>query len=263
MSRVPVACNYLVASVLSYPGKFFDPDTTVKKAEHIALAVVHSAPMFAFSPDFVVHQNLIGARTSCIDVSRMAWAWKLRLVLRVPEVRVSLARVASARVAGLCLVPRHPGWRSDNIISTLERSDRFILGSRAELRNGTRLQRRISVHLQADGGWIDSAVFSHVVPHACTEGPFPLAGSLWLLTDFVCYFIERARRSPWGPCGSLSTRCRRAVDLGRGRRRVHLGASRLGETISVTSARFLHQFPMLGDIGFVQNGLLAETCRRY
>lgn len=151
-SHGPVAYNYLVASVLSCPGTFFGPDATAKKAEHIALALVHSAPMYAFSPELAVHLNLIGARTSCMHISRMAWAWKLRLVLCVPDVHRSLARVASARVAGSCLVPRHPGWRSDNIVGALERADRVALGSPAELQDGACIQRRISQHLQADGG---------------------------------------------------------------------------------------------------------------
>lgn len=91
-SHIPVAYNYLVASILSYPAMCFDLDATTRRAEHIALAVVHSAPMFAFSPEIAVHMNLVGNRVACINVERMAWASKLRLVLS----------------AGVLSNPRHP-----------------------------------------------------------------------------------------------------------------------------------------------------------
>lgn len=84
--------------------------------------------------------RVLGARTSCVAISRMAWASKLRLVLRVPEVRLSLARVASAWAAGLCLLPRQLGWRAANIAATLGRADHVAWGLLAELREGAGLQ---------------------------------------------------------------------------------------------------------------------------
>lgn len=50
VAHVPVAYNYLVASVLSYPATFFDMFGTIRRAEHIGLAVTHSAPHVRFLP---------------------------------------------------------------------------------------------------------------------------------------------------------------------------------------------------------------------
>lgn len=96
--QVPVAYNYLAVSVLTYPGAQFFPNALTVLAEHIALAVVHSAPMYSFSSDIGIRLGLVGAWVACRrGVARMASASRFQVVLMVPDVRLSPARVASAR----------------------------------------------------------------------------------------------------------------------------------------------------------------------
>lgn len=79
---------------------------------------------------------VLGSRVVCISIERMAWASKLRLVLGVPEVRLALARVERARVAGLCLVARHPALRQRKSVATLDRADRRCLGATGRVAGG-------------------------------------------------------------------------------------------------------------------------------
>lgn len=85
--------------------------------------------------------TLVGARTACADLCRMAWAfWRFASLLR-----------ANARQF---LYARHPDWRAWNVVATMERADRAAWALPGELREGAGLQRRISMHWQCEGGLV-------------------------------------------------------------------------------------------------------------
>lgn len=106
--------------------------------------------MYTFSPDIAVRLNLFGAMT---DPSGMAWASKLRLVLSVLEVRLSLARVSSARAAGMCSCT--PFFRS-GVWGMLSRRLSALIGRPGVYRRSSGRARCCSgasaAHLQSEGG---------------------------------------------------------------------------------------------------------------
>lgn len=210
-SHVPLAYNYLVASMLSYPAVSFDPDSATRRAERVALAVVHSAPKYVFSPDMVVHVNSLGSRVACISIERMAWASKLRLVLSVPEVRMALARVERARAVGPCLVARHSAWRQGNIVAAMERADRAEWGLPAEMREGAGIQRRISASIQSESG-LDRLCTVLARRAGRLYGAATPAGRVALVTDRLrCLFLRAGTSVAMGALriivnGSTTTR---------------------------------------------------------
>lgn len=64
--------------------------------EHIALGTTFSAPMFALPPHIATDLLAVGARTAPQEMQRMAWACRLRAVLRCPGLVLAMQRLDSA-----------------------------------------------------------------------------------------------------------------------------------------------------------------------
>lgn len=105
-------------SVVGCTAQLFPPDAPIQAAEHIALANMLSAPIYALSPNIALDVLAVGARTAPAR-HWMAWACRLRAVLRCPGLMLAMHRLDAAIAEGRCLVPRFREWLRNNTVADL------------------------------------------------------------------------------------------------------------------------------------------------
>lgn len=82
----------------------------MQAAEHIAIAKVFNAPVYASSHYMAIGVESLGASTAPLEMHRMAWSCRLRAVMRHSGLVLAMHRLDAAIAQDRCLIPRCRAW---------------------------------------------------------------------------------------------------------------------------------------------------------
>lgn len=139
-------------TVVMYIAQLLPLDPTMLLAEHMALARIFGAPMYALSPGIVTEVGALGCRHPPHDMRRLAWACRLRAVVRSADLALAVQRVDAAILEDRCLAPRMGDWIRQNVIADLRVALRHAAGLPQAIREHPKPQNAIFKMLAAEAG---------------------------------------------------------------------------------------------------------------